>query len=99
MKYLSFEHFFNILGNKQRVNILQLLSSDGPKNVSAICDELNTEQSATSHNLRQLLTCHFVSVEQDGKERIYSINHDTVEPLLEQINTHVSKYCAQNCSH
>lgn len=67
--------------------------------VSAICSSLGCEQSATSHNLKQLLTCHFVTSNPNGKERIYTINQDTVEPLLEQIDRHVTKYCVNSCEH
>jgi DNA-binding transcriptional ArsR family regulator len=99
MKYASLDHFFTILGNKQRVSLLQLLGRDGPKSVSAITKALESDQSAVSHNLKRLLLCHFVTVQQVGKERIYSINEDTVKPLFELIDKHVSKYCAENCKH
>ena len=99
MKYTSFDHFFMTLGNKQRVRTLQLLDQDGPQSVSSIAEALGAEQSAVSHNLRQLLQCHFVTVKQDGKERIYSINEDTVTPLFDQIYTHVKKYCVKGCEH
>jgi len=99
MKYTSFDHFFMILSNKQRVRLLQLLSREGPKSVSAITEALKSDQSAVSHNLKRLLECHFVTVRQAGKERIYSINEDTVKPLFEQIDKHVSKYCADDCKH
>jgi len=99
MKYISFDHFFTILGNKQRVRLLQLLSQEGPKSVSAITETLGADQSAVSHNLKQLLQCHFVTVRPEGKERIYSINEDTVKPLFEQIDRHVSKYCVNDCEH
>ena len=99
MKYTSFDHFFTILGNKQRVRLLQLLSHEGPKSVSAITKALKSDQPAISHNLKQLLLCHFVTVQQKGKERIYSINEDTVKPLFEQIDKHVSTYCVDDCKH
>ncbi|HET9850378.1 MAG TPA: metalloregulator ArsR/SmtB family transcription factor [Candidatus Saccharimonadales bacterium] len=99
MKYAVFDDFFTVLGNKQRVKILQYLSKEGDKSVGEISQRLNMEQSAVSHNLRRLLLCHFVSVEQCGKERVYSINHDTVQPLFEMIEDHVSKYCAKGCKH
>jgi DNA-binding transcriptional ArsR family regulator len=99
MKYTSFDHFFTILGNKQRVRLLQLLSREGPKSVSAITEALKSDQSAVSHALKQLLQCHFVTVRQVGKNRIYSINDDTVKPLFEQIDKHVNKYCADDCKH
>lgn len=99
MRYSSFDHFFMTLGNKQRVRALQLLDVEGPLSVLSIAKALNAEQSAISHSLRQLLQCHFVSVKQVGKERIYSINQDTVSPLFKQIRNHVEKYCSEDCEH
>ncbi|HEX5395053.1 MAG TPA: metalloregulator ArsR/SmtB family transcription factor [Candidatus Saccharimonadales bacterium] len=99
MKYLSFDHFFTILGNKQRVKILQLLRRHGPMSVLSIADKLQVEQSAVSHSLRQLLACHFVSVNKSGKERIYSINEDTVQPMFNLIEQHVKKNCVDGCTH
>ena len=87
------------LGNERRMRILQLLADDGPKSVSMVASELQLEQSAVSHNLKHLLVCHFVTVRQDGKERVYAINEDTIKPLLKQIERHVSKYCVKNCDH
>lgn len=99
MKYLSFDHFFMTLGNRQRAHILQLLTDKGPMGVTAISETLGIEQSAASHSLRQLLLCHFVTVKQEGKERIYGINEDTVKPLFESIEKHVKKYCVKGCEH
>jgi DNA-binding transcriptional ArsR family regulator len=99
MNYVAFDHFFTTLGNKQRVRILQLLAKEGPMSVTTIAELLKVEQSAASHSLKQLLLCHFVAVKQEGKERIYSINKDTVQPLLRQIEKHVEKYCVQGCEH
>ena len=76
-----------------------MLNIEGPQSVSAIADALNAEQSAVSHSLKHLLQCHFVTVRQDGKERIYAINEDTVAPLFRQIRKHVEKYCVEGCEH
>jgi DNA-binding transcriptional ArsR family regulator len=99
MRNTSFDHFFTILGNKQRVKILQLLGRHGPMSVSSIAEKLQAEQSAVSHSLRQLLTCHFVTVNRSGKERIYAINEDTVRPIFDLIEKHVKKYCVKGCEH
>lgn len=99
MNYASLDHFFMTLGNKQRVHILQLLMKQGAKSVTAISEILGIEQSAVSHSLKQLLRCHFVTVAQAGKERIYNINEDTVAPLFEQIERHVETYCIKGCEH
>lgn len=93
------DDFFAVLGNRQRVRILQYLADNGAKNVSQISDKLSIQQSAVSHCLQRLRACHFVEVEQAGKERVYSINHDTVEPLFKLIDQHVQKYCAIECKH
>lgn len=79
--------------------MLQLLDTEGPQSVSSIAKALKAEQSAVSHSLKHLLQCHFVTVRQDGKERIYSINSDTVGPLFRQITKHVEKYCVEGCEH
>lgn len=87
------------LANKQRLHILQLLAKEGPLCVSTIAQTLAVEQSSVSHSLKQLLLCHFVTVTQTGKERIYGINKDTVQPLFDLIEEHVSTYCVKGCEH
>lgn len=67
--------------------------------VMVIAEAIKVEQSAVSHSLKQLLLCHFVTVKQAGKERIYEINEDTVKPLFQQIERHVEKYCVKGCEH
>lgn len=99
MNYTSFDDFFTVLGNKQRVKIIQYLDKEGPKSVSDICQRLDMEQSAVSHNMRRLLLCHFVEVKREGKERIYAVNEDTIRPLLTLIDKHVRTYCVKKCKH
>lgn len=99
MSFTSFDDFFTVLGNKQRVRILQLLISNGPSSVNDISRQLGIEQSAVSHHTRRLLLCHFVTVTPDGKERIYAINQDTVKPLFILIEKHVKQYCVKGCVH
>ena len=99
MKQLSFDHFFTVLGNKQRVRIVQLLNNGGPMSVNEIAKKLSSEQSAVSHSLKQLLACHFVTVTQSGKERVYAINEDTVQPMFNLIERHVKNYCFKECQH
>lgn len=65
--------------------------------VSEICSALHEEQSKISHNLKCLKDCHFLDVEQKGKKRIYSLNKDTIMPLMNLVDKHVKKYCCQEC--
>lgn len=99
MKYTVFDDFFSVLGNQQRVRILQYLDKNGSKTVTEISNNLQIEQSAVSHNMKRLLMCHFVEMEPKGKERVYSINKDTVQPLFRMIDKHVRTYCAKGCKH
>ena len=99
MKYVVFDDFFAVLGNKQRVRILQYLDRAGSRSVSEICTALKLEQSAVSHNMKRLLDCHFVEVESQGKERLYTITSVTVQPLFRLIEQHVRSYCIKGCNH
>ena len=99
MIYTTFDDFFIVLGNKQRVKILQFLNREGSKSVSDISTKLQIEQSAVSHNMKRLLQCHFVEVKREGKERIYTINEETIQPLFNLIKKHVESYCIEKCNH
>lgn len=84
--------FFSTLSNPTRLAILELLRN-GPKNVTEIADTLNQEQSMISHNLKPLERCRFVFSERKKKERFYSLNKETMEPLFKTFTYHARKYC------
>ncbi len=96
MKCPSYNLFFETISTKVRMAILCLLRLK-PMSVSEICDALKEEQSKISHNLKKLVECHVLDVEQKGKKRIYSLNKDTVIPILDLVEKHVQKYCAGEC--
>ena len=91
MKNLSYEMFFKAFSNKTRFEIIKLLRK-GSKNVTEICNELGFEQSRVSHNLKCLIECGFVTNNKNGKERIYSLEKNTVMPMLNLIDKHIKKY-------
>ena len=93
----SYKRFFTTLGNENRLKIIHFLAQKGPQNVSQIVNGTKLEQSAVSHNLKRLLSCQFVHTKQNGKERIYSINKETIKPLLILMDKHVEKYCQGIC--
>ena len=66
MKCHSYNTFFEIIGNKTRLRIIEVLEA-GDLSVTEICEKLNEEQSKISHNLRKLVECHFLDVEKKGK--------------------------------
>lgn len=97
MNDLSYDIFFTTLGNENRLKIVRFLSKNGPRNVTQIASGTKIEQSAVSHNLKRLLACHFVHISRNGKERLYSINSQTIKPLIGLIDRHVNKFCKKIC--
>ena len=65
--------------------------------VSEICKETNEEQSKISHNLKILKECRIINYKTEGKKRIYSLNKETMIPLMQLVEKHVSKYCGKQC--
>ena len=84
--------FFSALSNPTRLAILELLR-EGPRNVTEISTTLNEEQSSISHSLRPLIRCGFVSVERRWKERVFTINKETMEPIFKVVENHAQRYC------
>ena len=96
MKCESYETFFVNFANKTKLGIITALRSM-PLNVNAIAKKVNEEQSTVSHNLKKLTDCHVLDVKKVGKERIYSLNKDTVITILKLVEKHVTKQCPGNC--
>jgi DNA-binding transcriptional ArsR family regulator len=70
---------------------------EAEKNVTQISEDLGVEQSKVSHALASLKHCHIVVSKTNGKERIYSLNKDTIVPILKIIDKHSSFYCKGDC--
>jgi ArsR family transcriptional regulator, zinc-responsive transcriptional repressor len=90
--------FFSTLANPTRLAIIELLN-ERPMNVSEIVESLNQEQSMISHNLRPLTRCKLVKRRREGKNNVYYLNHETIDPILNAVENHADKYCAggENC--
>jgi len=93
---LTYMGFFKALCNDTRLGIVLCLK-ESPKNVSQLVAELKMEQSRISHNLQCLIKNGFVTVEQVGKQRVYSLNKDTIVPILKAVKKHVEKYSVNTC--
>lgn len=96
MNEVAYEYFFGTLSNQTRLAILHQLLK-GPYDVSSICRALGREQSLVSHSLARLEHCHFVSVSQNGKKRVYKLNQTTIKPLMRLIEQHVDRFCYKAC--
>lgn len=84
--------FFKVLANPTRLAILEILR-EKPRSVTEIAESLKQEQSMVSHNLAALERCKFVFSERKEKERIYSLNKETLQPLFKLFTYHSQKYC------
>ena len=88
--------FFETLSTKLRWKILEILREKS-RTVSEICKIVKEDQSKVSHNLKKLKDCHFINVEKKGKERVYSLNENTILPLLNLVDKHMKRYCCKTC--
>ena len=83
--------FFKAFSNRTRLEILDLLK-EKPANVTEICQTLKFEQSRVSHNLKCLEQCGFVNSEQNGKWKKYTLDKETILPIVKLFDKHVDKY-------
>jgi ArsR family transcriptional regulator len=92
MKCRAFNAFFETIANKTRLEIIEALQIR-PMSVNELCTILKQEQSKISHNLKILTDCRFLHVKRSGKRRIYSLNKETILPLMNLVEKHVRCYC------
>jgi DNA-binding transcriptional ArsR family regulator len=90
--YGAYKIFFGTLVSESRLKIINLLRK-GKKNVTQLVEELGMEQTAVSHDLARLKDCGFVDVKIEGKFRYYSLNENTIGPLMKLIDKHMSGNC------
>ena len=88
----SYNYFFMNFANRANLEIIMLLRRS-PLNVKTITEKTGMEQSAVSHNLRKLCNCNILNVEKRGRERVYSLNSESVVPIIELVEKHVKKHC------
>jgi len=96
MNCRSYEDFFKNFANKTKFRIIMHLK-EKPMSVNELSKLMGEEQSKISHSLAKLSACNILIVEQRGKQRIYSVNKDTVLPVLSLVEKHVEKHCKGRC--
>ena len=96
MKCQSYYRFFETVSTPMRWEIMELLQKKS-LSVTEICESLKEEQSKVSHNLKTLSRCHVIEAKKDGKKRIYSLNKETILPLIQLIHSHVASCCGKEC--
>jgi DNA-binding transcriptional ArsR family regulator len=96
MKSTTYNNFFMNFATKSKFDILMALR-DGPLSVTQIAKKVGDEQSAVSHNLLKMEGCRVLNVRKEGKQRIYSLNEETVVPLMKLVEEHVKRCCMGRC--
>jgi DNA-binding transcriptional ArsR family regulator len=86
--------FFGNLSNPLKIEIISALK-DKEMSVLELAKKINAEQSKLSHALTSLRQCSIVEVKQEGKKRIYSLNKETILPMLKLIDAHENKFCKE----
>ena len=97
MNCQAYNKFFGNFANKANIEIITLLQH-GPANVSAISEQTGQEQSAVSHNLKKLLACNILTMSKNGRERVYALNAETIQPILDLVAKHVESNC-EKCAY
>ena len=81
---------FKVFGDSTRIRILLLLS-EKEANVNEIANELNMNQSAISHQLKNLKQSKLIKNRRDGQSNYYSLDDDHVYKIIEQGLRHVKE--------
>ena len=81
---------FKILGDSTRIKILSVLM-DNELNVSQICESINLNTSAVSHQLRILRQSCLVKSRRVGKEIYYSLDDEHVSIIINIALEHINE--------
>ena len=81
---------FKVFGDSTRIRILYALFH-GEKNVTEICEALDMNQSAVSHQLKLLRTSKLISSRREGKAVIYALADDHVKTIIAMGMEHIEE--------
>ena len=79
---------FKMLSDQTRLRILLALHNQ-ELCVAHLCDTVGMEQSAVSHQLRNLKAARLIKSRKDGKNVYYSLDDEHVLHVIDQILEHV----------
>lgn len=81
---------FKVFGDSTRIRILADLFR-GEKNVTEICEDLEMNQSAVSHQLKILRVSKLIKSRREGKAMIYSLADDHVKTIIAMGIEHIEE--------
>src|SRR6056297_4317482 len=88
----DYHGFFQSLASPIKSEIIYELRKK-PLSVLELSEKTGIEQSKLSHALSSLRFCSLVKVKETGRKRIYSLNRETLLPILKIIEKHKDKFC------
>ena len=86
---IEIARFFKLFADEGRIKILKALL-DGSKCVTHICEAVDMEQSAVSHNLAILRRANLVKAKRSEKKMVYSIADEHIRLILDMAIIHIS---------
>lgn len=87
---------FTMLQDENRQQILMLLFDQGTMTVSELTDRLSLSRPAVSHHMKLLLDSGLLSVEKNGKERMYTLNMAQAVSQLKELLSAIEADMAQD---
>lgn len=81
---------FKVFGDSTRIKILYDLIN-GEKNVTEICEDLEMNQSAISHQLKLLKSSKLINSRREGKQMIYFLADDHVKTIIAMGKEHIEE--------
>lgn len=87
---LELADLFKMFADSTRIKILYDLF-DGEKNVTEICEDIEMNQSAVSHQLKALKTAKLIKSRRDGKAIYYSLDDDHVKTIIAMGKEHIEE--------
>ncbi len=81
---------FKTFGDSTRIRILYDLF-EKEKNVTEICDDLEMNQSAISHQLKILKTSKLINSRREGKQMIYFLADEHVKTIIAMGVQHIEE--------
>lgn len=87
---LELADLFKMFADSTRIKILYDLLG-GEKNVTEICEDLEMNQSAISHQLKQLKAAKLVKGRREGKTINYSLADDHVTTIIAMGRDHIEE--------
>lgn len=85
---------FTVLSDENRLMILHILFENGSLNVNDLTGRLHLSRPAVSHHLKIMLDAGLVRVEQQGKERYYTVS---LQQAGERFRRLMSSFIADGC--